>query len=68
MLRAFKFSRFFCKELCQMSTAQSAPFSALQSEIKREQSPLRAAITGAYRRNETEAVEWLLAQGAAPSP
>ena len=40
------------------------PFAALQAEIKREQSPLRAAITGAYRRDETEAVEWLLAQGA----
>ena len=51
-----------------MSTAPSLPFAALQAEIKREQSPLRAAITGAYRRNETEAVEWLLAQGAKPSP
>ena len=50
-----------------MSTAPSLPFAALQSEIKREQSSLRAAITGAYRRNESEAVEWLLAQGAKPS-
>jgi RHH-type proline utilization regulon transcriptional repressor/proline dehydrogenase/delta 1-pyrroline-5-carboxylate dehydrogenase len=40
------------------------PFDALQAEIKREQSPLRAAITAAYRRDETEAVQWLLAQGA----
>jgi RHH-type proline utilization regulon transcriptional repressor/proline dehydrogenase/delta 1-pyrroline-5-carboxylate dehydrogenase len=40
------------------------PFDALQAEVKREQTPLRAAITGAYRRDETEAVKWLLAQGA----
>jgi RHH-type proline utilization regulon transcriptional repressor/proline dehydrogenase/delta 1-pyrroline-5-carboxylate dehydrogenase len=43
------------------------PFDALQAEIKQEQSPLRAAITSAYRRDETEAVEWLLAQGARPN-
>ncbi|GAB3402032.1 trifunctional transcriptional regulator/proline dehydrogenase/L-glutamate gamma-semialdehyde dehydrogenase [Massilia agilis] len=43
------------------------PFDALQAEIKREQSPLRAAITAAYRRDEGQAVEWLLAQGARPS-
>ncbi|MGJ7915091.1 trifunctional transcriptional regulator/proline dehydrogenase/L-glutamate gamma-semialdehyde dehydrogenase [Massilia sp. LXY-6] len=43
------------------------PFDALQAETKREQSPLRAAITAAYRRDETAAVEWLLAQGAAVS-
>lgn len=41
------------------------PFDALQAEVKREQSPLRSAITAAYRRDETSAVEWLLAQGAA---
>jgi RHH-type proline utilization regulon transcriptional repressor/proline dehydrogenase/delta 1-pyrroline-5-carboxylate dehydrogenase len=40
------------------------PFEALQAEIKHEQTPLRAAITAAYRRDETTAVEWLLAQGA----
>ncbi|TFW27462.1 trifunctional transcriptional regulator/proline dehydrogenase/L-glutamate gamma-semialdehyde dehydrogenase [Massilia horti] len=40
------------------------PFDALQAEIKREQTPLRAAITAAYRRDEQEAVRWLLAQGA----
>jgi len=40
------------------------PFDALRAEIKREQAPLRAAITAAYRRDETEAVQWLLAQGA----
>ncbi len=43
------------------------PFDALQAETKREQTPLRAAITSAYRRDETAAVEWLLAQGAAAS-
>jgi RHH-type proline utilization regulon transcriptional repressor/proline dehydrogenase/delta 1-pyrroline-5-carboxylate dehydrogenase len=43
------------------------PFDALQAETKREQAPLRAAITAAYRRDETAAVEWLLAQGAAAS-
>ena len=40
------------------------PFDALQAETQGEQSPLRAAITAAYRRDETTAVEWLLAQGA----
>lgn len=43
------------------------PFDALQAETKREQTPLRAAITAAYRRDETQAVEWLLSQGAAAS-
>jgi RHH-type proline utilization regulon transcriptional repressor/proline dehydrogenase/delta 1-pyrroline-5-carboxylate dehydrogenase len=43
------------------------PFDALQAETRREQTPLRAAITAAYRRDETQAVEWLLAQGAAAS-
>ncbi|WP_137172658.1 trifunctional transcriptional regulator/proline dehydrogenase/L-glutamate gamma-semialdehyde dehydrogenase [Massilia sp. HP4] len=43
------------------------PFDALHAEIKREQTSLRAAITAAYRREETEAVQWLLAQGATPS-
>jgi RHH-type proline utilization regulon transcriptional repressor/proline dehydrogenase/delta 1-pyrroline-5-carboxylate dehydrogenase len=41
------------------------PFGALQAEVRREQAPLRAAITAAYRRDETAAVQWLLAQGAA---
>ncbi|KQY00061.1 transcriptional regulator [Massilia sp. Root133] len=40
------------------------PFDALQAETRREQTPLRAAITAAYRRDEATAVEWLLAQGA----
>ena len=43
------------------------PFDALQAETKREQTTLRAAITAAYRRDETAAVEWLLAQGAVAS-
>jgi RHH-type proline utilization regulon transcriptional repressor/proline dehydrogenase/delta 1-pyrroline-5-carboxylate dehydrogenase len=43
------------------------PFDALQAETQRAQTPLRAAITAAYRRDETTAVEWLLAQGAAAS-
>jgi RHH-type proline utilization regulon transcriptional repressor/proline dehydrogenase/delta 1-pyrroline-5-carboxylate dehydrogenase len=29
------------------------PFDALQAETRREQTPLRAAITAAYRRDET---------------
>ena len=40
------------------------PFDALQAETRSEQAQLRAAITAAYRRDETSAVEWLLAQGA----
>ena len=52
-----------------MNTAASPalsnlPFSALLAEIKPPQSPLRAAVTAAYRRDEATAVEWLLAQGA----
>ena len=43
------------------------PFDALHAETRREQTPLRAAITAAYRRDEAEAVHWLLAQGATPS-
>ncbi len=43
------------------------PFDALHAEIKRDQTPLRAAITAAYRRDETEAVQWLLAQGTGAS-
>ncbi len=42
------------------------PFDALYAETRREQTPLRAAITAAYRRDESEAVQWLLAQGATP--
>jgi RHH-type proline utilization regulon transcriptional repressor/proline dehydrogenase/delta 1-pyrroline-5-carboxylate dehydrogenase len=43
------------------------PFDTLQAETRREQTPLRAAITAAYRRDETTAVEWLLAEGASAS-
>jgi RHH-type proline utilization regulon transcriptional repressor/proline dehydrogenase/delta 1-pyrroline-5-carboxylate dehydrogenase len=43
------------------------PFDALHAEIKRDQTPLRAAITAAYRRDETDAVQWLLAQGSGAS-
>ncbi|TWI45854.1 L-proline dehydrogenase /delta-1-pyrroline-5-carboxylate dehydrogenase [Pseudoduganella flava] len=38
------------------------PFSALQAEILRDPTPLRAAITAAYRRDEPAAVQWLLGQ------
>jgi RHH-type proline utilization regulon transcriptional repressor/proline dehydrogenase/delta 1-pyrroline-5-carboxylate dehydrogenase len=58
---------FIVKEF-SMQTAVTAPsfipFAALGAEIPREATPLRAAITAAYRRDETEAVHWLLAQGA----
>lgn len=64
------FSISFYKEFSMSTAAPSAPpiipFAALQAEVRRDQSPLRRAITGAYRRDETEAVEWLLAQGAKP--
>ncbi|MFZ6770124.1 trifunctional transcriptional regulator/proline dehydrogenase/L-glutamate gamma-semialdehyde dehydrogenase [Undibacterium sp. Di26W] len=38
------------------------PFSALQAELLSPATPLRTAITQAYRRSETEAVQWLLGQ------
>ena len=50
------------------SATTFVPFDALQAETRREQTPLRAAITAAYRRAEPSAVEWLLAQGASPHP
>jgi len=46
------------------ATASFLPFDALQREVKHDQTPLRDAITQAYRRDEREAVQWLLAQGA----
>ncbi|MCG2585220.1 trifunctional transcriptional regulator/proline dehydrogenase/L-glutamate gamma-semialdehyde dehydrogenase [Massilia sp. TS11] len=49
-----------------MST--STPFAALVADVDRQQSPLRAAITAAYRRDEQSAVQWLFAQGARPLP
>ncbi len=38
------------------------PFAALKAEVLREPSPLRAAITAAYRPDEPGAVKWLLSQ------
>ena len=38
------------------------PFAALQSEVLRDPIPLRAAVTAAYRRDEADAVQWLLEQ------
>jgi RHH-type proline utilization regulon transcriptional repressor/proline dehydrogenase/delta 1-pyrroline-5-carboxylate dehydrogenase len=38
------------------------PFSALQNEVLRDPIPLRAAVTAAYRRDEVDAVQWLLEQ------
>jgi len=42
------------------------PFSAFKSEVDGQASPLRAAITAAYRRDEAGSVAWLLEQGARP--
>ncbi|WP_019139963.1 trifunctional transcriptional regulator/proline dehydrogenase/L-glutamate gamma-semialdehyde dehydrogenase [Noviherbaspirillum massiliense] len=39
-----------------------APFAALEAEITQHQTLLRAAITDAYRRDEREAVQWMLSQ------
>ena len=39
-----------------------APFAAFQAEILRDPTPLRAAVTAAYRRDEQTAVQWLLGQ------
>jgi RHH-type transcriptional regulator, proline utilization regulon repressor / proline dehydrogenase / delta 1-pyrroline-5-carboxylate dehydrogenase len=36
------------------------PFSAFHAELEQAPAPLRAAITAAYRRDEREAVQWLL--------
>ncbi|HEY8102043.1 MAG TPA: bifunctional proline dehydrogenase/L-glutamate gamma-semialdehyde dehydrogenase PutA [Burkholderiaceae bacterium] len=38
------------------------PFEALHREVQHAQTPLRTAITHAYRRDEREAVRWLLTQ------
>ncbi|WP_417921629.1 hypothetical protein, partial [Christiangramia marina] len=50
--------------LATPTASHFVPFDALHAEVKRDQTALRAAITSAYRRDETEAVQWLLAQGA----
>lgn len=44
------------------STPTPIPFFAFHNEVMRDPTPLRAAITAAYRRDETLAVQWLLAQ------
>jgi RHH-type proline utilization regulon transcriptional repressor/proline dehydrogenase/delta 1-pyrroline-5-carboxylate dehydrogenase len=41
-----------------------APFDAFHAELVRNDSPQRTAITSAYRRDEAEAVQWLLAQAS----
>ncbi|GGC95154.1 trifunctional transcriptional regulator/proline dehydrogenase/L-glutamate gamma-semialdehyde dehydrogenase [Undibacterium terreum] len=38
------------------------PFASLQAELIPHSSPLRAAITQVYRRDEAESVQWLLSQ------
>lgn len=43
-------------------TTSTSPFAALRAELLVNISPLRNAITNAYRRNETEAVQYLLSQ------
>ncbi len=50
--------------LASTTASTFVPFDALQREVKRDQTLLREAITNAYRRDESEAVQWLLAQGA----
>jgi RHH-type proline utilization regulon transcriptional repressor/proline dehydrogenase/delta 1-pyrroline-5-carboxylate dehydrogenase len=45
-----------------------APFAALEAEILRDPLPLRAAVTAAYRRDEIDAVQWLLAQVGQQDP
>ncbi|MGV7210993.1 trifunctional transcriptional regulator/proline dehydrogenase/L-glutamate gamma-semialdehyde dehydrogenase [Oxalobacteraceae bacterium A2-2] len=42
--------------------AAFSPFATLQAEILPDPTPLRAAVTAAYRRDEVDAVQWLLAQ------
>ncbi|HZW22921.1 trifunctional transcriptional regulator/proline dehydrogenase/L-glutamate gamma-semialdehyde dehydrogenase [Noviherbaspirillum sp.] len=39
-----------------------APFAALHADIDHAPAPLRAAITAAWRRDEPQAVQWLLEQ------
>jgi hypothetical protein len=43
----------------------SAPFSALHADIDHMPTTLRAAITAVWRRDEREAVQWLLGPGQA---
>jgi RHH-type proline utilization regulon transcriptional repressor/proline dehydrogenase/delta 1-pyrroline-5-carboxylate dehydrogenase len=43
-------------------SASTTPFAAYRTETARQPAALRAAVTAAYRRDEREAVQWLLAQ------
>ena len=43
-------------------SSQIPPFAAFHSELLQASSPLRAAITAAWRRDERDAVQWLLEQ------
>jgi RHH-type proline utilization regulon transcriptional repressor/proline dehydrogenase/delta 1-pyrroline-5-carboxylate dehydrogenase len=43
-------------------SASTAPFAAYRRETVPQPTALRAAVTAAYRRDEREAVRWLLAQ------
>jgi len=54
-------------QIAATAASTFVPFDAFQAELKPDQSPLRAAITAAYRRDEATAVAWLLAQGARPN-
>jgi RHH-type proline utilization regulon transcriptional repressor/proline dehydrogenase/delta 1-pyrroline-5-carboxylate dehydrogenase len=46
-------------------TSEMLPFAAFHAEISQHASPLRHAISQAYRRDESEAVQWLLSQANA---
>jgi RHH-type proline utilization regulon transcriptional repressor/proline dehydrogenase/delta 1-pyrroline-5-carboxylate dehydrogenase len=46
------------------ATVSPSPFAAFQDEILRDPLPLRPAITAAYRRDEVDAVQWLLIEAA----
>ena len=50
------------------ASASSLPFGTFQAELLPAPSPLRAAITAAYRRDEREAVQWLLQQVQGQQP
>jgi RHH-type proline utilization regulon transcriptional repressor/proline dehydrogenase/delta 1-pyrroline-5-carboxylate dehydrogenase len=44
------------------SSETATPFAAFHAELAQDPSPLRAAVTAAYRRDERETVQWLLGQ------
>ena len=44
------------------TSPSAVPFSALHADIDHAPTPLRSAITAAYRLDEREAVQWLLGQ------